>query len=69
LNYKKQTSVQSSLLNDTIYKIAGVFISNGNRLRWSRNQTDRERGESRGLMEWETEHWTEIEMAWVENGH
>ncbi len=34
--------VQSSLFNDTIYKIVGVFISIDNRWKWSREETERE---------------------------
>jgi len=33
-------------------------------------QRGRERDkESSGLIEWETEYWTEMEMAWVGNVH
>ncbi len=35
---------------------------------WGVNGEGEREKESSGLMEWETEHWTEIEMALVGNG-
>jgi hypothetical protein len=60
---------QSSLFNDNAFKNSRSIYIKWQQMKteWGVSRLEREK-ESRGSMECETAHWTEIEMVWVGNG-